>query len=109
MGLRKTRRPITSTSASMTLMALRGSSIRPRLVAKRKGAIVPRKGELVYVYNRIWSHASAISRQLSRDELFEYNRLLIRRLSPGFTTLWTEDHLQLGATATHECSSLRER
>jgi hypothetical protein len=43
------------------------------------------------------------------NELFEYNRLLIRRLSPGFTTLWTEDHLQLGATATHECSSLRER
>jgi alkanesulfonate monooxygenase SsuD/methylene tetrahydromethanopterin reductase-like flavin-dependent oxidoreductase (luciferase family) len=37
------------------------------------------------------------------SELFEYNRRLIRKLSPGFTTLWVEDHLQLGETATHEC------
>src|ERR1700681_1589315 len=37
------------------------------------------------------------------NELFEYNRRLIRKLSPGFTTLWAEDHLQLGETATHEC------
>ncbi len=37
------------------------------------------------------------------SELFEYNRRLIRTLSPGFTTLWVEDHLQLGETATHEC------
>lgn len=36
-------------------------------------------------------------------ELFDYNRRLIRALSPGFTTLWVEDHLQLGETATHEC------
>ena len=36
-------------------------------------------------------------------ELFDYNRRLIRTLSPGFTTLWAEDHLQLGETATHEC------
>jgi len=36
-------------------------------------------------------------------ELFEYNRRLIRTLSSGFTTLWAEDHLQLGETATHEC------
>ena len=36
-------------------------------------------------------------------ELFEYNRRLIRTLSPGFTTLWVEDHLQLGETAIHEC------
>ncbi len=36
-------------------------------------------------------------------ELFEYNRCLIRMLSHGFTTLWVEDHLQLGETATHEC------
>jgi hypothetical protein len=36
-------------------------------------------------------------------ELFEYNRRLIRTLSQGFTTLWAEDHLQLGETATHEC------
>jgi alkanesulfonate monooxygenase SsuD/methylene tetrahydromethanopterin reductase-like flavin-dependent oxidoreductase (luciferase family) len=36
-------------------------------------------------------------------ELYEYNRRLIRTLSSGFTTLWVEDHLQLGETATHEC------
>ena len=39
-------------------------------------------------------------------ELFDYNRRLIRTLSPGspgFTALWVEDHLQLGETATHEC------
>ncbi len=36
-------------------------------------------------------------------ELFDYNRRLIRTLPPGFTTLWVEDHLQLGETATHEC------
>ena len=36
-------------------------------------------------------------------ELFDYNRRLIRTLSSGFTTLWAEDHLQLGETATHEC------
>ncbi len=35
--------------------------------------------------------------------LFDYNRRLIRTLSPGFTTLWVEDHLQLSETATHEC------
>src|SRR5258708_5244683 len=37
------------------------------------------------------------------SELFDYNRGLIRTLSLGFTTLWVEDHLQLGETATHEC------
>jgi alkanesulfonate monooxygenase SsuD/methylene tetrahydromethanopterin reductase-like flavin-dependent oxidoreductase (luciferase family) len=36
-------------------------------------------------------------------QLFDYNRRLIRMLSAGFTTLWAEDHLQLGETATHEC------
>src|SRR5947208_1579203 len=36
-------------------------------------------------------------------ELYEYNRRLIRTLSPGFSTLWVEDHLQLGEIATHEC------
>jgi alkanesulfonate monooxygenase SsuD/methylene tetrahydromethanopterin reductase-like flavin-dependent oxidoreductase (luciferase family) len=35
-------------------------------------------------------------------ELFEYNRGLIRR-AKGFSTLWAEDHLQLGEMATHEC------
>src|SRR5207247_9237025 len=39
----------------------------------------------------------------SGRELFEYNRGLIRRLAGGFSTLWVEDHLQLGETATHEC------
>ncbi len=37
------------------------------------------------------------------NELFDYNRRLIRTLPPGFTTLWVEDHLHLGETATHEC------
>jgi hypothetical protein len=32
----------------------------------------------------------------SGRELFEYNRGLIRRLAGGFSTLWVEDHLQLG-------------
>ncbi|MGZ6364530.1 MAG: LLM class flavin-dependent oxidoreductase, partial [Ktedonobacteraceae bacterium] len=36
-------------------------------------------------------------------ELYEYNRRLIGSLSSGFTTLWVEDHLQLGEIATHEC------
>src|SRR5205814_10576836 len=36
-------------------------------------------------------------------ELYEYNRRLIRTLSPGFSTLWVEDHLQLGEIATQEC------
>src|SRR5437764_453089 len=36
-------------------------------------------------------------------ELFDYNRRLIRALAPGFTTLWAEDHLQLGELATIEC------
>lgn len=35
-------------------------------------------------------------------ELFEYNRRLIKMLSPGFTTLWAEDHLQSGETAILE-------
>src|SRR6266550_2400701 len=38
-------------------------------------------------------------------ELYEYNRRLIRSLSPGFTTLWVEDHLQLGEIATLECKN----
>jgi alkanesulfonate monooxygenase SsuD/methylene tetrahydromethanopterin reductase-like flavin-dependent oxidoreductase (luciferase family) len=37
------------------------------------------------------------------NDLFDYNRRLIRALSPGFTTLWAEDHLQWGETATIEC------
>ena len=34
------------------------------------------------------------------NELYEYNRRLIRSLSPGFTTLWVEDHLQFGKCTT---------
>lgn len=37
------------------------------------------------------------------NDLFDYNRRLIRALTPGFTTLWAEDHLQWGETATIEC------
>jgi len=36
-------------------------------------------------------------------ELFDYNRRLIRALKHGFTTLWAEDHLEWGETATVEC------
>src|ERR1700731_1884309 len=38
------------------------------------------------------------------SELAKYNRRLIKSLpAAGFTTLWTEDHLQWGDTAVHEC------
>ncbi len=37
------------------------------------------------------------------DQLFDYNRRLIRALRPGFSTLWAEDHLEWGETATVEC------
>lgn len=37
------------------------------------------------------------------SELFNYDRRLIRMLPPSFTTLWAEDHLQLGEAATREC------
>lgn len=37
------------------------------------------------------------------QDLFPYNRRLIQSLSPGFTTLWAEDHLQRGEEATIEC------
>lgn len=37
------------------------------------------------------------------QDLFPYNRRLIRALPPGFTTLWAEDHLQWGDEATIEC------
>jgi alkanesulfonate monooxygenase SsuD/methylene tetrahydromethanopterin reductase-like flavin-dependent oxidoreductase (luciferase family) len=36
-------------------------------------------------------------------ELFDYNRRFLRVLSPGFTSLWVEDHLQWGETAVVEC------
>src|SRR6266516_2816873 len=34
----------------------------------------------------------------SIDELVAYNRSCIEELSAGFTTLWLEDHMQVGAT-----------
>src|SRR5258706_10948218 len=61
-----------------------------------------REGRFVYARHRFWSDASALSPHFPGTELFDYNRRLIRTLSPGFTTLWVEDHLQLGETATHE-------
>src|SRR5260221_11622927 len=36
-------------------------------------------------------------------ELANYNRRLINTLTPGFTTLWIEDHLQWGEKSVHEC------
>ncbi|MFL5628417.1 MAG: LLM class flavin-dependent oxidoreductase [Ktedonobacteraceae bacterium] len=42
-------------------------------------------------------------RDFPGQELFDYNRRLIRALRQGFTTLWTEDHLEWGETATIEC------
>ena len=37
------------------------------------------------------------------SELLEHNLRLIRALSAGFTTLWSEDHLQWGEMAALEC------
>jgi alkanesulfonate monooxygenase SsuD/methylene tetrahydromethanopterin reductase-like flavin-dependent oxidoreductase (luciferase family) len=37
------------------------------------------------------------------EELFTYNRRLINKLPPSFTTLWAEDHLQFGETPYFEC------
>ena len=37
------------------------------------------------------------------NELFDYNRRLIKALAPGFTTLWAEDHLEWEEKATIEC------
>ncbi len=37
------------------------------------------------------------------SELVEYNRRCIQALSPAFTMLWLEDHLQVGATDELEC------
>lgn len=44
-------------------------------------------------------------RNFPGDELFDYNRRMIRALPESFTTLWAEDHLQWGETATMECFS----
>src|SRR5205807_9543792 len=63
MGLRKTQRPMTSTSASMTLMALRGSSIRFRLV--------PRCKPFPICYRLILRRSSKIGECASSKPLFE--------------------------------------
>jgi alkanesulfonate monooxygenase SsuD/methylene tetrahydromethanopterin reductase-like flavin-dependent oxidoreductase (luciferase family) len=41
----------------------------------------------------------------SGQELFDYNRHLIGALSPAFTTIWVEDHLEWGEVVTIECFS----
>ena len=45
----------------------------------------------------------AVSKDMPGRELFEYNRGLVGKLTPGFTTLWLEDHLQWGETGSLEC------
>jgi alkanesulfonate monooxygenase SsuD/methylene tetrahydromethanopterin reductase-like flavin-dependent oxidoreductase (luciferase family) len=44
-----------------------------------------------------------VARNVPAAELFAYNRGLIDRLGPGFTTIWLEDHLQWGEQAALEC------
>lgn len=44
-----------------------------------------------------------VAKDMPARELFEYNRRLIGKLARGFTTLWLEDHLQWGETASLEC------
>ena len=45
----------------------------------------------------------AASKDVPASQIFEYNRDLIDRLGPGFTTIWLEDHLQWGETGALEC------
>ncbi|HEX7733757.1 MAG TPA: LLM class flavin-dependent oxidoreductase [Ktedonobacteraceae bacterium] len=45
----------------------------------------------------------AAAKNVPAAEIFEYNRGLIDRLGPGFTTVWLEDHLQWGDVAGLEC------
>jgi alkanesulfonate monooxygenase SsuD/methylene tetrahydromethanopterin reductase-like flavin-dependent oxidoreductase (luciferase family) len=45
----------------------------------------------------------AVAKNLPAASLFTYNRHLIEQLGPGFSTLWLEDHLQWGPTASLEC------
>jgi alkanesulfonate monooxygenase SsuD/methylene tetrahydromethanopterin reductase-like flavin-dependent oxidoreductase (luciferase family) len=42
-------------------------------------------------------------RQEQASELYEQNRRFIRALSPGFSSIWMEDHLQWGGTPVIEC------
>lgn len=44
-----------------------------------------------------------VARNVPTSEIFEYNRSLIERLGPGFTTIWLEDHLQWGEVGALEC------
>jgi len=43
------------------------------------------------------------ARNIPAAELFEYNRGLVERLGPGFSTIWLEDHLQWGEQGSLEC------
>jgi alkanesulfonate monooxygenase SsuD/methylene tetrahydromethanopterin reductase-like flavin-dependent oxidoreductase (luciferase family) len=43
------------------------------------------------------------ARNVPAVELFEYNRRLVEKLGPGFTTIWLEDHLQWGEQGSLEC------
>src|SRR5258708_4959016 len=45
----------------------------------------------------------AATKNVPASELFEYQRGLIDRLAPGFTTIWIEDHLQWDETGALEC------
>jgi alkanesulfonate monooxygenase SsuD/methylene tetrahydromethanopterin reductase-like flavin-dependent oxidoreductase (luciferase family) len=44
-----------------------------------------------------------VAKNVPASEIFEYNRGLIERLGPGFTTIWLEDHLQWGEVGALEC------
>lgn len=45
----------------------------------------------------------AAAKDVPAANLFDYNRGMIDRLGPGFTTIWLEDHLQWGKVGALEC------
>lgn len=45
----------------------------------------------------------AAAKNVPASEIFAYNRGLIERLGPGFSTIWLEDHLQWGEVGALEC------
>src|SRR5579859_5471199 len=44
-----------------------------------------------------------MARDVPASEIFDYNRGLIEKLGPGFSTIWLEDHLQWGEVGALEC------
>ncbi len=44
-----------------------------------------------------------VARNVPVTELFAYNRKMIEKLGPGFTTIWLEDHLQWEEQGSLEC------